>query len=90
MGGPIWFIRKKIFKPVVNTADKFINYVKDHDHTVWGKIVGVVLDEGITQILKKLGMEEKLYDGKNYEMGLGQKIRMLTDYSQPFGRLKEE
>ncbi len=48
------------------------------------------LDEGITQILKKLGMEEKLYDGKNYEMGLGQKIRMLTDYAQPFGRLKEE
>jgi len=49
-----------------------------------------VLDEGITEILKKLGMGEKLYDDKNYEMGLGQKIQMLTDYVQPFGKLKEE
>jgi len=33
------------------------------------------LDEGIILILKKVGMEDKLYNDKNYEMRLGKKIQ---------------
>jgi len=55
-----------------------------------GMIFRSVLDEGITLIFKKLGMGKKMYNDKNFEMRLGQKIEMITDYVQSFGQLKKE
>lgn len=55
-----------------------------------GMLFRSVLDEGITLIFKKLGMGEKMYNDKNFEMRLGQKIEMITDYVQSFGQLKKE
>lgn len=55
-----------------------------------GMLFRSVLDEGITLILRKLGMGEKMYNDKNFEMRLGQKIEMITGYVQSFGQLKKE
>lgn len=48
------------------------------------------IEEGITLVLKKIGMGEKMYNEKNFEMRLGKKIQTITTYVPSFNQVKEE
>lgn len=49
-----------------------------------------VIEEGITLILKQKGKEKELYDERNFEVGLGQKIRLIIQYVPSLSQVKRE
>lgn len=47
------------------------------------------LEEGITLLLKQIGKESEIYDDK-FEVGLGKKIKLISEYVPSFNQVKNE
>ena len=48
------------------------------------------IEEGITLLLKQIGKDKEMYNGKNFEAGLGEKIKMITEYTPSLKQVKRE
>lgn len=48
------------------------------------------IEEGVTLLLKQIGKEKEMYGGKNFEAGLGDKIKMITEYMPSLKQVKNE
>ena len=50
----------------------------------------IAIEEGVTLLLKQIGKEKEMYNGKNFEAGLGDKIKMITKYIPSLKQVKRE
>ena len=48
------------------------------------------VEEGITLLLKQIGKEKEMYDERNFEIGLGKKIKLITEYMQSLKPVRKE
>jgi hypothetical protein len=48
------------------------------------------IEEGVMILLKQIGKENELYDAKNFEAGLGKKIKLITEYMPSLSQVKTE